>query len=66
MNSEKLVRDALHEIELRHYEFFKENNKSIVDYVEIHWTNTFAYLKLKDNRLPITISIDLEEIFEFV
>lgn len=65
MVTEQEVRKALSEIEQRHIEYFKENQKSIVDYINIYWSNP-VYLSVKDNRLPIEISMDLCEIFEFI
>ena len=65
MKTEKEVRKVLLEIESNHYDFFKENEKSIVDYILIIWEDP-VYLKVKDNRMPINIWKDLSEVFEIV
>lgn len=62
---EKQVRDKLLEIELKHYDYFRNNKKSIVDFITIHWDDP-VYLSVKDNRLPNLIWQDIAEVFEIV
>ena len=64
MDTEQSVRNALMEIEQKHKDFFKENQKSIVDFITIYWGDP-VYIRIKDNRLPIEISLDIGEAFEF-
>ena len=60
---EKKVRSLLLEIERRHYQFFKENERSIVDYITIYWDKPVS-ISINDKRLPLIISLDIEEVFE--
>jgi hypothetical protein len=65
LDTDKKVRAALLEVELKHYDFFKQNHKSIVDYISIYWGKP-VYIKIKDSRLPIEISMDLDEYFNWM
>ncbi len=60
---EKKVRSLLLEIERKHYQFFKENERSIVDYITIFWNDPVS-IRVNDRRLPLLISLDIQEVFE--
>ncbi|MVN23537.1 hypothetical protein [Mucilaginibacter arboris] len=60
---EKKVRNLLLEIERKHYQFFKENERSIVDYITIFWNDPVS-IRVNDRRLPFMISLDIQEVFE--
>jgi hypothetical protein len=60
----EIVLNALMSVQDKHVDYFFENHKTIVDYVNIDWERPFAITYKSDHTLPPYIVNDIEQTFD--